>query len=78
MVPIPYGGQGYLGKGAEEDSQDNIKHAGELRGQVRENDNLIQAWRIRTGKDRIDPATWFRLQGAQIRKGATSTRGHKA
>ena len=33
--------------------------------------------RILTGKDRVDPATWGRLQGDQVREGATSTWGHR-
>ena len=43
----------------------------------RERGDMIQTWRILTGKDRVDPANWFSLQGDQVRDGATSTRGHR-
>lgn len=43
----------------------------------RERGDMIQTWRILTGKDRVDPANWFILQGDQAREGATSTRGHR-
>ena len=43
----------------------------------RERGDMIQTWRILTGKDRVDPANWFILQGDQVREGATSTRGHR-
>ena len=29
----------------------------------RERGDMIQMWRILTGKDRVDPANWFILQG---------------
>ena len=38
---------------------------------------MIQTWRILTGKDRVDPANWFIVQGDQVREGVTSTRGHR-
>ena len=41
----------------------------------RERGDLIQTWRILSGKDRVDPAVWFRLQADQVREGATVTRG---
>ena len=43
----------------------------------RERGDMIQTWRILTGKDRVDPAIWFRLQEDQVREGATSTRRHQ-
>ena len=43
----------------------------------RERGDMIQTWRILTGKDRVDPAIWFRLQEDQLREGATSTRRHQ-
>ena len=43
----------------------------------RERGDMIQTWRILTGKDRVDPANWFILQGDLVRDGATSTRGHR-
>ena len=43
----------------------------------RERGDMIQTWRILTGKDRVDPANWFILQGDQVREVATSTRGHR-
>ena len=32
----------------------------------RERGDLIQTWRILSGKDRVDPAVWFRLQADQV------------
>ena len=43
----------------------------------RERGHMIQTWRIMNGKDRVDPAKWFRLQEDQTREGATSTRRHQ-
>merc|ERR1719318_495434 len=43
----------------------------------RERGDMIQTWRIMNGKDRVDPAKWFRLQEDQTREGATSTRRHQ-
>ena len=43
----------------------------------RERGDMIQTWRILTGKDRVDPANWFILQEDQVREGATSTRSHR-
>ena len=43
----------------------------------RERGDMIQTWRILNGKDRVDPAKWFRLQEDQTREGATSTRRHQ-
>ena len=43
----------------------------------RKRGDMIQTWRILTGKDRVYPANWFILQGDLVRDGATSTRGHR-
>ena len=43
--------------------------------------NMIQTWRIMTGKDRVDVNTWFDLEADRNRDGATRTRnalGHHA
>ena len=36
--------------------------------------DMIQTWRIMTGKDRVDVATWFDLEADRAREGATITR----
>ena len=40
----------------------------------RERGDMIQTRRILNGKDRVDPAKWFRLQEDQTREGAISIR----
>ena len=35
---------------------------------------MIQTWRIMTGKDRVEVATWFDLEADREREGATTTR----
>ena len=43
--------------------------------------DMIQTWRIMTGKDRVDASTWFDFEADRPREGATTTRnaaGHHA
>ena len=43
--------------------------------------DMIQTWRILSGKDRVNPSTWFDMEGDRCRVGATTTRhatGHHA
>ena len=43
--------------------------------------DMIQTWRIMTGKDRVDAGTWFDFEADRPREGATRTRtaqGHHA
>ena len=35
---------------------------------------MIQTWRIMTGKDRVEASTWFDMEAARPREGATTTR----
>ena len=39
--------------------------------------DMIQTWRIMTGKDRVKVSTWFDLEADRIREGATTTRNAK-
>ena len=58
--------------------EDKLKELGMTTLQRRrERGDMIQTWRILNGKDRVDPAKWFRLQEDQTREGATSTRRHQ-
>ena len=36
--------------------------------------DMIQTWRIMTGKDRVEASTWFDMEAARPREGATTTR----
>ena len=36
--------------------------------------DMIQTWRIMTGKDRVDASTWFDMEADRPREGATTTR----
>ena len=43
--------------------------------------DMIQTWRIMTGKDMVSVDTWFNLEADRVRDGATTTRnatGHHA
>ena len=36
--------------------------------------DMIQTWRIMSGKDRVEPSTWFDFEADREREGATTTR----